>query len=139
VRHPYWVDANGCWRWRGYVHPKYGYGYSGDKKRAHRLYYEHFIGLTKGLQVQHICDVRDCVNPSHLKLGTQADNMRDCVERQRISRGEVRHNAIFTEKRVRELLSLKGCMKNKDAAKLFGTSRSVVSLIWSGKRWKHLQ
>lgn len=80
------VDENGCWKWQGYISQN-GYGNSTLKNKriqAHRLSYLAFIGeIPGGLFVCHKCDVRDCVNPDHLFLGTHLDNMRDMVQKGR--------------------------------------------------------
>lgn len=70
------VDANGCWLWQGALTPK-GYGRFGQEK-AHRYSYRLFNGvIAEGLLVFHRCDVRNCVNPEHLWLGTAAQNQQD--------------------------------------------------------------
>lgn len=76
----------GCWLWKGYTDPK-GYGIfslRGKQYRAHRFNYERYNGkIDNQLYVCHHCDVRNCVNPSHLFLGTQDDNMKDMVKKGR--------------------------------------------------------
>lgn len=96
----YAVDKNGCWRWLGNKTPK-GYGCVGSvNNRAHRIYYERYVGHTpSGMLVLHKCDVKDCVNPQHLYVGTNRDNMRDASER-----GQLRspaRRAAWLEKLVR--------------------------------------
>ena len=85
-------DANGCWRWWGYVDPKTGYGKSGFRNKvmlAHRASYLRFTGeIPDGLYVLHECDVRDCVNPNHLFLGDHQANEDDMVNKERQSRWE---------------------------------------------------
>lgn len=72
--------TEGCWLW---VAPpgESGYGYLAINRRpvlAHRFSYELHNGpIPEGLQVNHTCDVRTCVNPEHLYSGTQQENMRD--------------------------------------------------------------
>ena len=73
------TTESGCWLWLGTTKP-YGYGnfaYMGESWRAHRFSYEHFKGpITKGLEVDHLCRVRSCVNPDHLEAVTHLENVR---------------------------------------------------------------
>jgi len=75
------VDMSGaCWPWRGPSNPR-GYGrlrFEGRKSYVHRAVYETFFGpIPAGLVVMHVCDNPKCVRPSHLRVGTQIENMRD--------------------------------------------------------------
>lgn len=80
------VNSSGCWIWTGRQNAQ-GYGsaaHDGLKMTAHRLSYEYFNGpIPQGLVVRHKCDVRLCVNPDHLDIGTRADNNRDTSVRDR--------------------------------------------------------
>lgn len=82
---------SGCWLWVGGVTGT-GYGQFWDSSRkvkviASRWAYEQFKGyIPDGIFSCHHCDVRSCVNPSHLFLGTQSDNMTDCSKKNRIFR-----------------------------------------------------
>lgn len=71
---------SGCWLWTGNVTPK-GYGYIGigDKRTrsVHRTSYELFVGpIPAGLEIDHKCNVRCCVNPAHLEPVTRLENVR---------------------------------------------------------------
>jgi hypothetical protein len=68
-----------CWWWTACINPDTGYGTFWDGKvlSAHRWSYEHFIGpIPEGLQVDHLCRVRRCVNPNHLEPVSLAENVR---------------------------------------------------------------
>ncbi len=75
------IDPDGCWRWTGAVNPN-GYGVSTHtgsytSTTAHRIVYEMIHGLLpKILHVDHLCRVRDCVNPDHLEAVTGRENYR---------------------------------------------------------------
>lgn len=70
------VDREGCWLWLGYVGIRNGYGSFGAGKLAHRVAYEAFVGaIPPGLQIDHLCKVRRCVNPDHLEAVTQRENL----------------------------------------------------------------
>ena len=75
-----------CWIWTG-KRIKGGYGQMNRHGRsvlAHRFSFELANGLIpEGLLVRHSCDNPSCVNPEHLLIGTQKDNIRDCIERSR--------------------------------------------------------
>jgi hypothetical protein len=85
------VDANGCWIWQGATGGAGRYGRvaigSSETDQAHRVSYELHVGtIPEGHYVCHRCDVTLCVNPEHLFTGTQAENMRDMVAKDRCSR-----------------------------------------------------
>lgn len=80
------IDDNDCWLLPA---SKKNNGYSkmrinGVNKRAHKVSWEVFVGpVPKGLLVLHHCDVRHCVNPAHLWLGTPKDNYDDMLRKNR--------------------------------------------------------
>lgn len=79
IRESVIVDESGCWIWQRYIGSA-GYGsMTADGKSgqlAHRVSYEAFIGpIPAGLQIDHLCRVRDCVNPEHLEPVTPRENV----------------------------------------------------------------
>ena len=76
----------GCWEFTG-PRANYGYGkvgFADGMRAAHRISWEHHNGpIPVGMLVLHRCDNPPCVNPEHLWIGTQADNMRDMVAKGR--------------------------------------------------------
>jgi hypothetical protein len=76
---------SGCWLWSGYI-DALGYGRANHpkEKKAHRIMWTMFNGeIPDGKKILHRCDVRCCVNPEHLFIGTQADNVADMMEKGR--------------------------------------------------------
>ncbi len=108
---------SGCWIWTGNI-SKYGYGYLSinDKNvRAHRCSYSLFVGeIPKDLYVCHTCDLRCCVNPRHLFLGTQRDNMKDMVAKGRASRviGAIGENHSSAKLKIKDVIWLKELANN---------------------------
>jgi hypothetical protein len=88
--------GTGCILWSGRSTVN-GYGilnWQGRPWLAHRLAWAEVHGpIPSGMSVLHRCDVRSCVNPDHLFLGTHADNMRDLREKQR-QRARLDHAAL---------------------------------------------
>lgn len=81
-----------CWIWLG-AKDKDGYGtfsLQNVKNKAHRIsYFLEYGQYDENLQVLHICDVPSCINPYHLFLGTQIDNTRDMILKNRQAKGEM--------------------------------------------------
>lgn len=103
--------ARECWYWTGGIDSS-GYGRCARSRygevRAHRLAWRLWYGAPPAdLKVLHRCDVRSCVNPDHLFLGTQADNVRDMNEKGRGRSvpvcGEANHHSKLTAAQIVEL------------------------------------
>ena len=80
------VPETGCWLWEGtYLDKGYGcFSINNKSKRAHRVSWELYRGgIPKGLHVLHHCDTPECVNPNHLFLGTNQDNVNDATKKRR--------------------------------------------------------
>ncbi len=142
------VDKQGeneCWNWTGYITSS-GYGrimIDYTNYSAHRLSYELFVKpIKEDLLVCHKCDNRRCVNPKHLFLGTQKDNMHDMINKGRkvTSSGEKNGKAKLTQSEVAIIrdLSSKGISSYK-IAKEFQISSRHIRRINQGTRWKCIE
>jgi HNH endonuclease len=135
--------ASGCWLWQGMVRPD-GYGatrYGGKEHGAHRVAWMLFRGkIATGMVVCHKCDVRACVNPEHLFLGTPADNSQDMLNKGRSSRGERHHNAKLTEDQVSRIKAMlaEDCLYLSEIAREFDVTPSTIRAIRQGKSWRRV-
>lgn len=92
--------------------------------------------IPAGMVVRHTCDDGLCVNPDHLVLGTQADNMRDMVERDRSARGTRNGHARLDEEQVRAIRA-----DGRGPAvlgRLYGVSASTICDIRARRTWRHI-
>lgn len=156
--------VNGCWLWIGSISPT-GYGQSTTGGHAHRASWRIHRGeIPDELCVLHRCDVRPCVNPDHLFLGTRTDNSKDMVAKGRQSSGE-RHSLRCTRgpehSRIRKESASKGddhhtskltikivkeCRKRrKDTgcsfgkmAKEYGVTKATMRRAVVGITWSHI-
>lgn len=139
-----------CWPYVG-AKDKYGYGQIMKSSpptrwaRAHRVAYEVFIGPIptgpdgRPLRVRHTCDNPPCVNPAHLLIGTQGDNMADMVERGR-SRGgsmpgETHPQSKMSDadrERVRTLYA-SGAANQRELGLMFEVHQVTIHRIVAGK------
>lgn len=138
----YMVSESGCWIWtRSTIAAGYGQvRRCGTTKRVHRVSYEQHVGpIPAGMCVLHRCDVRACLNPDHLFLGTRADNSADMVAKGRHARGSARPSAKLAEAdipRIRRAYA--GGERQKSIASRYGVDPSTISLITSGVTWSHI-
>lgn len=130
----------GCWEWTA-SKTSSGYGkifVTGKLCGAHRVSYELRHGpIQSGMRVLHRCDNPACINPDHLFLGSDADNVADMISKGRQQRGYKHYRAKLSENDVRAIRSAKNETPN-NLAKQFGVTASTISFIRSGKIWKHV-
>lgn len=134
----------GCLLWQK-SRTSRGYPKTTIKRRTvavHRLAYKVFVGpIPAGLRVLHTCDVQHCIEPSHLFVGTDADNAadRDAKGRGGDSRGEANGMVKLTDAAVVTIrLMAESGATHEWIAGLFGVRRQSVSRIVSGQRWAHV-
>lgn len=140
-----------CWFWNGYTSKKgYGRFYFHKQYIAHRVSYELFKGpIPNGLLVCHKCDIRNCVNPDHLFLGTNQDNMTDMVKKGRSNHlyGIKNHQVKLTEVQVLEIRAKYKAPSSKNKrngysihklAEEYNINCQTIYAIISKRIWKHL-
>lgn len=132
-----------CWLWRGHI-DRCGYGKLGIEP-AHRVSCKLFRGeIPPGMYVLHKCDNPPCVNPAHLFVGTQLENMRDAMRKGRFradKRGEDHGNAKLTEDAVLVILNTDTSRRGvrRELAQRFGVCAGTIDAIKYGRTWKHVR
>ena len=152
----YVTDQRGCWIFGGNIRTD-GYGrYRG--RPAHRVSWEQAHGaIPDGLFVCHHCDVKNCINPEHLFLGTHDDNMRDAwakgrmklprgpsgakhgryTKPHRTARGERVSSAKLTWAAVRDIrLAAAAGVDSRALAAQYGVSYPAIRKAIIGWTWK---
>lgn len=144
------VDKRGdseCWLWHG-AQNSHGYGHLTYQQRnypAHRFAYLITHGcIPEGYFICHRCDVRNCVNPAHLFLGTSADNLHDMWNKGRgkhqVYPGNANPKAKLTDEQVMEIRQsdAKGMTGKQVLADRYGVCLGTIYTILSNKGWKHI-
>jgi len=141
-RQPIVVDADGCWIWAGTTNGRYGTLWVGKNRRyAHRhSYVIHKGPIPDGALVLHDCDKALCVNPDHLHLGTQLDNMREASERMRLRvgmRNPAARRSVDEIRAVRE--AVEAGESYSSISRRMGIALSNVSLIARRRIWRSIR
>lgn len=134
-----------CWEWQG-TKTTAGYGViriNYKLQYAHRLAWElsNNIKIPKKGVICHSCDNPGCCNPSHLFLGSQADNLADARQKGRLPsiEGEAHHNTHISEDDVRQIRYLGYTnMSKKKIGERFGISRQAITDILYKRTWAHV-
>lgn len=128
----------GCIEWQKGGGGEYGsVQFNGKRERVNRVSYRLNVGeIPDGLFVCHHCDNPPCINPDHLFLGTQTDNMRDMASKGRSALGERNGQSKLTEKDIISIREMNGSYEQ--IAKLFCVDPSNISCIRSRKTWRHI-
>lgn len=141
---------NDCWRWKA-GHFSQGYGrfkVDGLQKRAHRVSWELTNGpISEEKLCLHRCDNKLCVNPNHLYIGNQSDNMCDMVERNstfknncRIARSKFYEGEIWLIRKLKIPsrkygINRKYKISARTVAKMFKTGHSTILRIWDSDKY----
>lgn len=137
-----------CWMYSGPITAD-GYGflsYLNKRWLAHRLAWHMTNGpIPEGMLVCHHCDIRPCINPAHLYVGTYADNNRDTRTRgrhgcgRRHLHGELNGHAKLTAEQVMAIRQRRLAGEQYDLlAEEYGVTRWTIGDIERGKSWQHL-
>ena len=135
---------SGCWLWLGSLNTGYGQFRRDDGSivLAHRFSYVlHNENAVDGLVVMHKCDTPRCVNPDHLMLGTQAENVKDMHikgrAKKRCLNGVDHGMSKLTETQVREIRDSKET--GPAIAQKMGISTTTVYDVRNRRIWKHVE
>jgi hypothetical protein len=131
-------DNNGCWIWSLYI-DRGGYGdcrFRGKSRRAHKLALYIVGDITeeqlndRSVVVRHLCDNPPCVNPSHLRAGTHADNVRDKMKKGRYPVGNAHWNSVINDEESSHIAQLlKQGIPQRKIAKLFNVTKPVIERV----------
>lgn len=133
----------GCIEWRGYRNAG-GYGRLAHRRRvvlAHRAAFALWREpIPAGMDVCHRCDNPACINPDHLFLGTDLDNMRDreAKKRGRQPRGAANGQAKLNESDVRSIRQIGRTQREADLARRFGVAPTTIGKVRRGESWGHI-
>jgi len=146
--------TDGCWEWQGATSRGYGRViWHGKKYRAHRIaaWLSGLLENPRGASgiaasgiadnlVLHKCDNRKCCNPKHFFIGSQADNTKDAVAKNRLAKGERGGAAKLTNEQADQIRKeyAQGNRFQKDIAKDYGVSATTISWVTMGKCYKSI-
>lgn len=133
IKNSYEVSQNGCWIWNN-KQLSTGYGYVCLKRRkllAHRIIYEYYKGkIEERKVVRHLCNNCKCINPDHLEIGSQSDNVKDAIKA----------GTMKTKLSWEEVKTMRDAYKSGESIanlrKLYKVDYKTVKDILLLKKWK---
>ncbi len=134
-------DSDACWSWLGSVGKEHGYAvlqFQKKQLRASRVSWFLTHRTWPSLHVLHDCDNPRCSNPRHLFLGTDADNVRDKVQKGRQARGATHGRSKLTNEQVVDIYNNRHLGNARYFADLYSVRDDAIWRIWSQKTWKHV-
>lgn len=130
-------NSEGCWIWLGGKN-KAGYGIFSLGKRDNKILAHHYFSKPPtGKICLHSCDKPSCVNPCHIRFGTNQDNANDKVNKNRQAKGQNVGLGKLTEKEVIEIQN--SYASQNSLAVRFGVNQSQISRIKTNKTWRHVK
>ena len=140
--------TDSCWLWTAASHP-FGYGViriDGKNRLAHRVMYELRNGpIPDGKYICHTCDNPACVNPEHLFIGTQKDNMQDCSQKGRARSSKApRPGSLHPQTKLTEadvVIIRQRCANGETQGAVgadYSLTQGAISAIVTGKSWSHV-
>lgn len=139
----YHINEKGCWICTSHKDDNRGYPefhYNKKTITIHRFMYMIYVNggkeIPKGLCVCHTCDDPKCINPEHLFLGTQQDNIRDMI-----NKGRHKSRRLLNDVQVKEIKLLyeqNPQVRKSEIAKLYNVSPDVIYKLLSGKSYRNI-
>lgn len=133
------ASADDCYVWTGAKTPSG----RGKINTGGRTRYAYAVALElrgrsipAGYCVCHACDNPSCVNHRHLFIGTQAENVSDCLAKRRHQYGAARANSKLSEQDVRDIRGDRA--SGVALAHRYGVSTATISMVITGKHWRHV-
>lgn len=146
-----------CWEWQGRT-DKDGYGrthFGGKDRGVHRLVamFIFDFDIESELLVCHHCDNPPCLNPDHIFVGTNQDNMDDMVRKgrskiseatklklsiARIKKARTTHASKLNWNKVRRIRKMKGIKSSRQLANEYSVTKRVILLVWRNETWKEV-
>jgi hypothetical protein len=132
----FFVNKDGCFVCTSHHNDKCGYPvkrYCGGQYHISRIIWQECFGvIPKTMYVLHKCDNPNCINPEHLFIGTQLDNMRDCAAKGRTNNGQ----AKLTENQIKKIRNESGTIRY--LGKKYKVSSTAISNIKNRISWRYI-
>jgi DNA-binding transcriptional regulator YiaG len=135
------VDKNGCFICTSHKPGKRGYPRLHEKLVFRHVFEEMFEPLEPNQVVRHLCDNKMCINPEHLKKGTQKENISDAIRNGKFPIGSQRNYAKLDELQVYgiKILIEATDLTNAEISHITNIPKSLIKPIRQGRTWKHVE
>lgn len=133
------ADDQRCWDWQAGLNDGYGTVWlNGKQSLAHRAAWYYTTGAYPSMHLLHSCDRPVCVNPNHLREGSNQDNVDDAVRKNRHPHGVSSGRAKLTESDVIAIRGryAGGATKGELATQFYVTRQTIGDVI--NRTWRHL-